>query len=499
MRDGQQVIRKAGRRISIALLVLVALLLVALWWPTARAPVAGGVEDYVLRDVRIVDVERGTAGQPTDVRVRNGVIHSIGAAAPGDVPVIEGGNRFLIPGLWDMHVHTFQLSPQMHLPLFLANGVTSVRDMMDCPQERDTLIACIADKKRWNAEVESGRMASPRIVRVASYYLDNPTLTPAEVRLRAAAAARRGINELKVYNRLSRPAYEEASRQARSSGLDLVGHLPKAVSLEEALAAGQRSFEHAYLFPRHCFARAADWRAGRLDSEEPTAVLEAMVREHDPAACGKAFVGIKQAGAWLVPTHVTREEDARVNDARYVNDARLDYLDPLSRWAFKDDLAGTRSAYPGTRGQRALRGFFREGLRLTGAAHRAGVPVLVGTDTTIGGFRYHDELKLLTDAGLSPADVLRAATIQAARYTGLDRGSGSIAVGKRADMVLLDADPLRDIRNTRRIRSVVLGGRYYDRAALDRLLGFTRTQAARPDMMVKLLWGFARSSVASDL
>ena len=478
---------------------LLLLLLAALWWPSASAPLASGPSDFLIRNVRIVDVESGVAGMPTTVRVRDGIIHSIGAPPPDRLPVIEGGGRFLIPGLWDMHAHTFQLSPQMHLPLFLANGVTNLRDMMDCPGERDTLIACASDKRRWNAAVEEGRLASPRIVSVASYYFEDPALTPAEVRMRASAAGGRGIDELKVYNRLSRPAYAEVARQSRALNMRLVGHLPKAVALDEALGAGQRSFEHAQLFARHCFARAADWRGGRLDGAAPVQVAVAMLREHDPAACQRAFAAMKTAGAWFVPTHVTREEDARAADPRYLEDARLDYLDPLSRWAFKDDMASTRSAYPGVQGERALRAYFRHGLNLTGAAHRAGVPVLVGTDSTIGGFRYHDEMKLLVDAGLSPAEVLRAATIQAARYAGLDLSSGSIAPGKRADLVLLDANPLADIRNTRRIRAVVHRGRLYDRQALDRLLAFTRSQAKRPDNMVKLLWGFARSSVISDL
>jgi adenine deaminase len=117
----------------------------------------------------------------------------------------------------------------------------------------------------------------------------------------------------------------------------------------------------------------------------------------------------------------------------------------------------------------------------------------------MGGFRYHDEMGLLARAGLSPADVLRAATIDAARHAGLERSSGSVAVGKRADLVLLDSNPLEDIGATRRIRAVFLNGRLYDRARLDALLGFTRAQASSPANWMKLLWGFARSSVSSDL
>lgn len=469
-------------------------------WPAASAPTPDERRAYAIEGVRVVDVIAGRVGAPVTVVVRDGRIASIGGAPAGaELARIDGRGRFLVPGFWDMHMHSFQLSPQMHLPLYVANGITSVRDMMDCPQAQDSLIACAADKRRWTAASAAGRMASPRYVEVASYYLEDPALTPTEVTARARSYEARGLDAIKVYNRLSAPAYAQAAREARARGMRLVGHLPKAVSLDTAIAVGQSSFEHAHALPRHCFRRAADWRAGRLDALPPTRLAELIVAEHDPAACEAAFAAMRARGAWYVPTHVTREEDARAGDPSVTEDPRLAYLDPLSRWAYRDDLGGTRAAYPGPAGERALRAYFEHGLRLTGAAHRGGVKLLVGTDTAIGGFRYHDELGHLVRAGLAPADVLRAATIDAARYAGLDHSMGSIEVGKRADLLLLDADPLIDIGNTRRLRAVWLNGRLYDRAALDRLLAFSRDQAASPANWLKLLWGFARSSVTADL
>lgn len=491
---------RAIRRTAVGLALLASVLIAALLWPAASAPLPDLERAYMISNVHVIDVESGTADALGSVTIRNGRIEAFGSASPQlGLPVIDGQGGYLIPGLWDMHVHSFQLSPQMHLPLFVANGITSVRDMMGCPARRDSLIACTSDKRRWNAAVDAGELTSPRFVSLASYYFESPALTPAEVSQRARAAAAAGTDELKVYNRLSRPAYARVAEEARRNRMRLVGHLPKAISLDEALVAGQSSFEHAHLLPRHCFGRASDWRGGKLDAVPPTLLIEALVAKHDPDVCRAAFASMKTAGVWLVPTHVTREEDARAGDPRFIDDERLAYLDPLSRWAYRDDFSGTRSRYPGERGEVALRRYFEHGLRLTGAAHAAGVPILVGTDTAIGGFRYHDELEHLVRAGLTPAEVLRAATIDAARYTGLDRSSGSVKPGKRADLVLLDANPLSDVRNMRRIRAVMIEGRIYDRQRLDALLRFTRSQAARPDNWVKLLWGFARSSVASDL
>lgn len=491
---------RAIRRTAIGLALLISVLVIALVWPAASAPLPDLRREYVISNVHVVDVESGTADALGSVTIRNGRIAAVDSAFPEQhLPVIDGQGGYLIPGLWDMHMHSFQLSPQMHLPLFVANGITSVRDMMGCPDQRDSLIACTSDKRHWNAAVEAGQLTSPRFVSLASYYFENPALAPAEVSQRARAAAAAGTDELKVYNRLSRAAYARVAEEARRNRMRLVGHLPKVISLDEALLAGQRSFEHAHLLPRHCFSRASEWRDGNLDTVPPTLLMEAFVAEYDPEVCRDAFASMKTAGAWLIPTHVTREEDAHAGDQNFINDERLAYLDPLSRWAYSDDLAGTRSRYPGERGERAVRRYFEHGLRLTGAAHAAGIPILVGTDTAIGGFRYHDELEHLVRAGLTPAEVLRAATINAARYAGLDHSSGSVKPGKRADLVLLDANPLSDVRNTRRIQAVMIEGRIYDRERLDELLRFTRRQAAQPDNWVKLLWGFARSSVASDL
>ncbi len=492
------------KKIGVVFACLASLLILFILYAILAAPSVAPIPDqeqhYVIRGVRVLDVEAGSFGPPVSVTIENGLIADIGSPTESrGAKIIDGGGSFLVPAFWDMHMHSFQLSPQLHFPLFVANGVTNVRDMMDCPEIQDSLIACVGDKRSWSAEVESGTLAAPRFVEVSSFYFERDSMTPRETRARAQIYSERGIDSLKVYNRLSPEAYQGLSQSAAEFGMRLVGHLPKQVSLKNAVSAGQNSFEHGHLFLQQCFGSAADWRAGKLDDLSPIIVAERMVSEHDSNICNAHMAAMSVAGVWFVPTHGTREEDARAADDSFLNDPRLEYLDPLSRWAFGDDQAATVARYQGIRGERALQTYFAKGLNLTGEAHRANIGILVGTDSVIGGFRYHDEMAHLVKAGLSPADVLRAATIDAARYAKLDDRSGSIEIGKRADLVLLASNPLDDIENTRALKAVWLAGRLYDREGLDALLAFTKDQAGNPANWIRLLWGFARSSVSGEL
>ncbi|MBH1430054.1 amidohydrolase family protein [Stenotrophomonas maltophilia] len=497
--------RSSRRRrwpIILAILLLAPPLLfaAALVWPLSAPPLPEPGNSHVIVNARVVDVVHGQVSEPTTVTVRNGTITAIGEdAQDARLPVLDAVGRWLLPGFWDMHTHAVQLSPQLQFPLMLANGITGTRDMMDCPQATDPLIACVADKRHWSEQAIAGQQVAPRFVQIASFYFEDPSLSPEAATERARTYTARGIDALKVYNRLRADTYLRLATEAQQLHRPLVGHLPRAVPLESALQMGQRSFEHAHLFVRHCFENAAAWRGGTLDGEDPTALAERMVSGYQPALCDEAFGLMQASGAAFVPTHVTREEDARAGDPSFAADPRLAYLDPLSRWAWRDDLQATVMRYPGRRGEDALKAYFGHGLALTGAAHRAGVTVLVGTDTGLGGFRYHDELQWLRQAGLSQADVLRAATLQAARHLQLQASHGSIEVGKAADLVLLDGDPLQDTANTRRIHAVLLAGHLYDRPRLDALLVYARSQARSPAVMARLLWGFITSPVSAEL
>lgn len=488
-----------GKGLAVSVGSVVLLFFVFLIWPLSEPPPAQRHASLLIDGARIVDVERGTLGDPVQLLIRDGRIAAIAAqlgSPPPGTHRFDMRGMFLIPGLWDMHSHSWQISPQLHLPLQLASGVTAVRDMMGCPKASDNLLACHRDKLRWSREAEAGTRAGPRFIADASFFYNDPDLSPTMVADRVTADRQAGVSLLKVYNGLSAPAYRALAEEARQAGLPLAGHVPKSVPLADAVTAGQRSFEHGRIFIEGCFAAGAAWRAGRLDTLSRPSLLRRMLAERDEPGCAAIRSAMAGAGAAFVPTLVTREEDARAHDPAFLDDPRLQLADPLSRWAYRDDAASTTAAYTTAADRALLARALEQAQADTLAAHRAGVPVLVGSDTIIAGPRLHDEMALLVQAGLTPAQVLRAATLDAAQFMGLGSEYGSIAVGKRADMVVLAANPLADIGATRQIAGVMVNGHWHTPRPL---IDHVRRQARHPGIVARILWGFLTSPASTSL
>ncbi len=199
-----------------------------------------------------------------------------------------------------------------------------------------------------------------------------------------------------------------------------------------------------------------------------------MVDEYNPRACNEVFRTFARNDTYITPTHVTRRMDAFADDAAFRNDARMKYIPARLQMGWLADAGRMVASDASAAGRRSYMDFYLKGLRLTNDAYRAGVPVVLGTDAgdsfVFPGSSVHDELGELVKAGLSPAEALRAATLTSATYFGRTADFGTVQAGRFADLVLLDANPLSDIANTRRIRAVWQGGISFDRAALDSML-----------------------------
>jgi imidazolonepropionase-like amidohydrolase len=470
----------------------------------------GASPTIVIDHVTVVDVERGVLLPDRRVVVAGtrivGVDSSARVAAPrGAARVIDGGGTYLIPGLWDMHVHAAWGSfgpglPTMdstYAPLFVANGVTGVRDMW----------GQAARVARWKAHVRERTAPWPRIVSPL-HILDGPnpvwigsvSVTTAEDARRAVdSLARAGADFIKAYSLLPRAAFLAAAAEATRLGLPIAGHVPNAVGVAAASDAGMRSIEHLTLIPAACSTLADSVQAayGALPDSVPRATTmrlsqtfaPAILAHPDSARCDAVAHRLAANGTWLVPTLTVLRSTSHLDDTTFASDPRTRYAPPqyIRMWT---PQPGTPSGAVTAEGWALRRRLFARQLDIVGQMARAGVPILAGTDFgnpfIYAGFSLHDELALLVRAGLTPAEALRAATLGPARYLDATDSLGTVAPGKLADLVLLDADPLADVRNTARIRAVIANGRYLDRAALDAMIAraerTVRESAAGPPM-----------------
>lgn len=410
----------------------------------------------------------------------------------------------LIPALWDMHTHIYKFSPLLDMPLYIGYGVTNVRDMMGCPRRDDPFIACSEDKSRWTREAVAGQLVGPRVLGHASFMANGPavldrlkgvpdffaTATPEQARKFVRHFAGK-TDSIKVYNDIPRQAYFALVEEAKLRGMDVVGHRPRAITAIEA-AENQKSIEHARFILHESFSGSAQLRelAGTSQWRENR---REILDKHDPQMAQAIFAAMKRSGTWYVPTHLTRRVDAYADDPLIRDDPLLRYLHPLMKWQWMEDVNGLIQEDPSHEARQTYREFYKKGLELTGAAHRAGVKVLVGTDYIVAGATVHDELQQLVLAGLSPADALRAATLSPAEYFGLEEEYGEVAVGMAADLILMNKNPLADISNTLSIESVIFNGNLYDRDALNDISRHVQRQARSWTVACKILWRFIKN------
>lgn len=452
-------------------------------WGLLAAAVAAAAEPPVLaiRDVTIVDVVSGRLVGPRTVLVAEGRIAAVGARGevlePDGAQVLEAAGRYLIPGLVDMHVHLFNNhSGRPHndwtFPLFVAHGVTGVREMWTQPGS----MAVVAG---WRRQVEAGTLVAPRVLAAGARVQE---AAPHDARRAVREVAGAGADFVKVFSRIPRSGWRAVLAEAGARDLPVAGHVPAQVSLLEAAAAGQRSNEHLTQVYEACTpieqALLAE-RAGldperlgaRMHEQEPR-----MLAAFDAAHCREVARALADSGQVQVPTLSMARVDLALLDPAHAVDPRLRVLreDERARWQRILGQLGPVDAVLAEQRWAVTR-------KITGILSAAGVPLLAGTDSPMPlvypGWSLHEELALLVESGLTPIEALRTATIAPARFLGLEAQAGSVQVGRRADLVVLDADPLADINHTRSIRAVVLGGRVLDRGMLDAML---QVQHARP-------------------
>ena len=432
--------------------------------------------------VTVVDMTGAPARQDMTVIVANSRIISIGkkVRVPESAKVIDGTGKFLIPGLWDMHVHFKEV--ERTFPMFIANGVTGVRNVGG---DLDQLV-------KWRSEVASGRLTGPRIV-TCGPILDGPNpsahgslLTIADAKEGRAAVdllKSKGADCIKVYDQLTRDAYFEIIKEAKRVGLPVVGHVPLALTADEAANAGQRSIEHlGNVFESATSIRAQliaeDARAGPVKdpSEYPRRIAargERMLSTYDEKLAQLIFKSYVRNHTWQVPTLETKWSLAFFDELVGKDDARLKYI-PASELEYWTPQKNFFARYRTPEYIVYRKKLYQKELDLVRDMHRAGVMFMTGTDLSgayvFAGFSVHHEMELLVQAGLSPYEALQAATRNPALFLRESKDWGTIEKGKLANLVILSANPLEDIRNSQKIDGVVLNGRYLPKSELQSML-----------------------------
>lgn len=460
-----------------------------------------------IQNINIVDVTTGELIENATVIIEQSRITSITtssttssttsnttAAHPSLKPsttIIDGSGKFLVPGLWDMHTHGLKLSPQLHHPLFIRYGVTSARDMSGCMSKEDSYWACPQDRLHWEAQSTAGQAVSPRYPLQSSYQTNGgnevPSGFPDFFRLNALEDARtltrfyadQEVDFIKTYTELSQHQFTELSLAAAENGIALAGHKPLKVPLTDALTAPMTSIEHGRLFMFECYGAIDALRS----TDNPLALYNAekirqIIDHQDSQKCVSAMQAMAATSTYWVPTLTTLKMSAMSRNDSFRTDARLiqiPYIIKALLW--EPDINRAARLGVDANGQFVHADYFDAVSQQINAANRAGVKLLVGTDNidtyVFTGSSVHDELEMLVQAGLSPIEALRAATIHAAEFANKEGDLGSVSVGKKADLVIINHNPLTDINNIRSIDGVIFNGHYFDDKALQGLERFT--------------------------
>lgn len=438
----------------------------------------------VITHATVIDVVTGAERRDATVVVEGNRIAYVGsglnATPPKDSLVIDGTGKFLIPGLWDMHVHTFfgeaaAAGRDVTLPLFVANGITGVRDM---GSELEMVL-------RARSDIHDGKLLGPRMI-VAGPMLDGPKTqfpasiaitTPEDGRRAVDFLAGRGVDFIKIQSYVPREAYFAITDECKKKRITFVGHVPDAIRAAEASNAGQKSFEHLIGIFEGSSTSEDELLKG---PKSPGKFLQT----YDASKESALITLLAKNQTWQCPTLFWERGQWLVDDIDVSKDPDTQYAPILWRNVLWPRFARSIIKEMDTDPLRVRQEFVQHELDIVKRLHAAGVPFLAGTDTPAGvdvipGFSLHLELQRLVAAGFTPLEALQTATINPALFFGIRADFGNVEKGKIADLVLVDGDPTVDIRNTEKIDGVVLSGRYFSRHALDGLLRDVSAKASQ--------------------
>lgn len=435
--------------------------------------------DFAIQNVTVIDVadevsKSGMTVLITGTRISQ-VDNTHNIKLSEDVKIIDGSGKFLIPGLWDMHTHPYvednptNLIGKRFMSIYIVNGITSVRVMLGSSIQQGL-----------REEINAGKLIGPRMI-IASPLASGSApgrsdtsgvSNPEKGRQFVQKAYRTGADFVKLGSYIPRNVYFAIANEAKKQGIPFAGHLPYSIRGIEASDTGQLTLEHQFSILIPCSFKEDEIAANLMDAL-PTYRNRLKIYaniDYNEQKANQFFTHLFDNGTYVCPTIVVWDEFASTDKDQLFSDPRFNLMpsDIRERWKLSYENFADEEV------KADMRRMNSKTHHIISEMNKVGIKILAGTDAGIPyvfeGFSLHKELELLVKCGLTPMEALQTATINAAECVGKLDSLGTIEEGKIADLILLDANPLLSIENTKRINSVFYNGKCINRVALDKIL-----------------------------
>jgi imidazolonepropionase-like amidohydrolase len=392
------------------------------------------------------------------VVIKNGLIVAAGPRVKIKIPrhanVVNVSGKTILPGLWDMHAHFEQVEWG---PVYLAAGVTTVRD---CGNEFEFITAVrdaiAADRGLGPRLLLAGIVDGTSAYAIGVQRVDTPEQTLHWTRRYHDA----GFQQMKIYSSVKLDELKVVAEEAHRLGMTVTGHVPEGLNAYQVIEAGQDQINHiGYIADIMHAPLPAD--AKRADRAK--AVIDIDFTSPDAQ---KALSFLKAHGTVVDPTIALSEFFGATTAKPPAS------FEPGVKDVAPELIEQLEDVGPPNERSEMMAKVLAKDIEIVGALHRAGIPIVAGTDQTVPGHSLHREIELYVQAGFTPMEAIQAATLVPARVMGLEKELGTVAVGKRADVIVIDGDPLADIRNTRNVELTITGGKMYSAPDLWRSVGF---------------------------
>ncbi len=505
---------KSLKTILLLLSILILIVVIGLIWPLPNIAPPQKHDGLLIKSISVIDVKTGNVIGPRNVLIEGGDITAIDSLEilvnESNTLLIDGRGKYIIPGLWDMHTHSNQHSEWLHHPLYIANGVTGIRDMSGQLNEKDSYWVGSRERLVWNYELKNNKRITPRYVLQSSYQIDGAAsvpdgfpeyfklLKPEDVDSLLSFYRKEKVDFIKVYQQIIPESYRQLALKAPEYDMYLAGHKPMFVPLKEAVLLGQKSFEHGRIFMFEAFPNADSLRTAKNWKGYFSKSKKSMIQDFDSEVAAELMELMRDHNAHWVPTLQTLKFEANAHRASFQENPNLKYVSIARKklwWNF--DLKNNTRKNQAMGIAKLSTHFYEASKAQVKLANAIGVPIMAGTDVTdsyvFAGFSLHNELEDLVNSGLSNLEALQSATIVPARFAQKETQYGSVEEGKVADLVILNDNPLKNISNSRKIHGVIINGLYYDPGKINELKQFTESIAGSFHLNVKVFFSFVNS------